>query len=128
MPLSTNATARAPAAMPEAPRVVEDSWQVTAATPTHTSPTAATEAPVSSAPSTGCPVTAIAAASTTARTTSAATATSDGGGQAGVPSDDGRAEHLGPPELLVLAGVPDHREGAHQGGSTASETYSRCSM
>ncbi len=29
-------------------------------------------------------------------------------------ADDGGGEHLGAAELLVLAGVPDHREGAHQ--------------
>ena len=101
---------------PAAPRVVEDSWQVTAATPTHTSPTAATEAPVSSAPSTGCPVTAIAGAEHHGQDDVGGHGDQDGGGQAGVPPDHGRAEHLGAPELLVLAGVPDHRERAHQGG------------
>ena len=55
MPLSTNATPRTPAAIPVAPRVVEDSWQVTAATPTKTSPTAATAAPASNEPAAGWP-------------------------------------------------------------------------
>src|SRR6478736_6469340 len=75
MPLSANATPRTPTAMPAAPRAVEESWQVTAATPTHTSPTAATEAPASNEPSTGCPLTAIAIAITRASTTLAAVAT-----------------------------------------------------
>ena len=75
MPLSANATPRTPTAMPAAPRAVEDSWQVTAATPTQTSPTAATEAPASNEPSTGCPLTAIATAITRASTMLAAVAT-----------------------------------------------------
>ena len=36
------------------------------------------------------------------------------GGQQRVPADHGGAEQLRPAGLLVLAGVPDHREGAQQ--------------
>ena len=116
MPLSANAIPRAPAAMPAAPRVVEDSWQVTAATPTHTSPTAATDAPASSAPSSRLPADRDAGTEHQGEDDVGGHGDEDAGGQAGVATDDGGAEHLGAAELLVLAGVPDHREGAHQCG------------
>ena len=88
----------------------------TAATPTQTSPTAATEAPASTEPSTGWPFTGDRDREHHGEDDVGGGGDEDGGGQAGVPPDDGRAEHLGAPELLVLAGVPDHRERAHQRG------------
>jgi hypothetical protein len=75
IPESAKATPRPPAAIPAAPRVVEDNWHVTAATPTQTTPTAPTDAPARNAPSAGCPTMTNADPITRARTRSAATAT-----------------------------------------------------
>ena len=128
MPLSTKATARAPAAMPEAPRVVEDSWQATAATPTHTSPTAATEAPVSSAPSTGCPVTTIAVARTTARTTSAATATRTAAARPAYRPTTVESSISARPSSSFWRVCRITANVLIRAASTASMTNSRCSM
>ena len=62
-------------ARPPAPRAVDESCDVRAATPAKATPTAAMEAPATSDPSTGSPLTIIESASAPARTTSAATAT-----------------------------------------------------
>ena len=59
-----------------------------------------------------------------ARTT-LATRHDQGGGQAGVPADDGGADQLGPAGLLALPGVPHHGERAHQGRRAPRATRSR---
>ena len=103
-------------ARPMAPRAVEASWEVTAATPVKATPTAATAAPAVKDPAAGWPFTSMARPSSTASTRFAASVTSDRRGQSGVPAHHGRAEHLRPAELLVLPGVAHHRERAHHGG------------
>ena len=67
-------------------------------------------------PSVGCPATIPASPSSDSRATLAATVTIERCGQAGVPADDGGADELGAPVLLVLPRVPDDRERAHQRG------------
>ena len=57
MPLTRNASPSTAAARPLAPRVVEESCTVTAATPANTMPTAPTATPAVNEPAAGCPVT-----------------------------------------------------------------------
>jgi hypothetical protein len=75
IPLTRKENPRTAAARPLAPRVLEVSWVVTAATPANTTPTAAIAAPAANAPTTGCPVAVIARPTNTASTTLATTAT-----------------------------------------------------
>ena len=56
-PLSTNASPRTAAARPLAPRVVDESCTVTAATPANTMPRRPTAIPAVNDPAAGCPVT-----------------------------------------------------------------------
>ena len=74
-PLTRNASPSAAAARPPAPRVVDDSWTVTAATPANTMPKAPTAAPAANEPAAGCPVTIPARPSAAASATSAPTVT-----------------------------------------------------
>ncbi len=62
-------------ARPVAPRVVDASWDVTAATPVKATPTRAIEAPATRDPAAGCPASSMASPSSPASTTFAASAT-----------------------------------------------------
>ncbi len=75
IPLSRNETPSTAPAVPIAPRAVEASCEVVAATPTKASPTAATAAPAVNDPAAGWPLTNMASPSVTASTRFAPTAT-----------------------------------------------------
>ena len=113
-PLTTNARPRTAAAKPLAPRVVEESCTVTAATPAKTMPSAPVAIPAVNDPTAGCPAATPASPSDDGQRDVGADGDDEGGGQAGVTADDGGADQLGAPGLLVLARVPDDRQRAHQ--------------
>ena len=89
---------------------------MTAATPANTMPKAPTASPAMNEPAAGCPVTIPARPSNAGQHDVGADRDDERGGQAGVPPDDGGADQLGAPRLLVLAGVAHDGERAHQRG------------
>ena len=114
MPLSRNASPRAAAARPPAPRVVDESWTVTAATPANTTPKAPTAAPAANEPAAGCPVSDPRHRQRCRQREVGADRDDECGGQGGMAADDGGADQLGAPRLLVLPCVAHDGLRAHQ--------------
>ncbi len=115
-PLTTKATPRVAMASPFAPRAVEESCEVRAATPVNATPTAAMAAPAANELAAGSPLAIIARPSRGASTTFAASATVMAAASARGRPDDPRAEQLVAAPLFALPRVPDDGEHAHHRG------------
>ena len=115
-PLTTNASPSTAAARPLAPRVVDESCTVTAATPANTIPKAPIASPAMNEPTAGSPVAIPTSPSSPASTRLAPTVTMSAAARPACRPDDGRADQLGASGLLVLAGVAHDGKGAHQRG------------
>ena len=95
---------------------MEESCEVTAATPVNATPTAAMAAPAANEPATGCPLAIIARASSGASTTFAASATTTAAARLAAEPDDAGPQELVAASLLALPRVPHHGEDAHHRG------------
>ena len=113
---SMKETPRPAPARPVAPRVVDASCDVTAATPVKATPTRAIDAPATSDPAAGCPATHHAEPEQHGQHHVRGERDDHGRGQRGVAADHAGAQHLLATELLGLTGVPDDGEDAHHGG------------
>ena len=97
-----------------APREVTESWAVTAAIAVKATPTPPIAAAAAMEPASGRPAPTRATASSTAASDVRRDDDEQRGGERRVPADHVGAEQFRPAGLLVLAGVPCHREGAQQ--------------
>ena len=103
-----------PAAAPFALLPEGMTWATAAAKPTKNTPTAPTAAPAPTAPGTGSPAATKPAARNMARIRFAAAPRQKRRCQGRCPRERNRAEDFGPSELFIGAGVPHHKERAHQ--------------